>query len=133
MKTKPKIELDIAKVEELAGLGLTKEEIALSLGVSYNTLNRRAKESEDVDTAKKRGRASANIKVAGALMKSIEEGNVTAIIFYLKTRAGWTEKQKIEAEITAQQNVPEGLSAIYAALKKINESASNDESESKVG
>ena len=31
MKTKPKIELDIAKVEELAGLGLTKEEIALSL------------------------------------------------------------------------------------------------------
>ena len=56
MKTKPKIELDIQKVEELAGLGLTKEEIALSLGVSYSTLNRRAKEFEEVETAIQRGR-----------------------------------------------------------------------------
>lgn len=98
MKTKPKIELDIQKVEELAGLGLTREEIALSLGVSYSTLNRRAKEFEEVETAIQRGRALANIKVAGELMKAIEEGNVTAIIFYLKTRAGWTEK--IRAEVT---------------------------------
>lgn len=133
MKTKPKIELDIAKVEELAGLGMTKEEIALSLGVSYNTLNRRAKESEDVEMAIKRGRASANIKVGGALMKSIEEGNVTAIIFYLKTRAGWTEKQKIEAKITEKRNVPQGLSAVYAVLKNMDVPPSNDESESEVG
>lgn len=98
MKTKPKIELDIQKVEELAGLGLTKEEIALSLGVSYSTLNRRAKEFEEVETAIQRGRALANIKVAGELMKAIECGNVTAMIFYLKTRAGWTEK--IRTEVT---------------------------------
>lgn len=98
MKTKPKIELDIQKVEELAGLGLTREEIALSLGVSYSTLNRRAKEFEEVETAIQRGRALANIKVAGELMKAIEGGNVTAIIFYLKTRAGWTEK--IRTEVT---------------------------------
>lgn len=117
MKTKPKIELDLAKVEELAGLGLTREQIALSLGVSYSTLNRRAKESEEIETAMKRGRALANIKVAGELMKAIEAGNVTAIIFYLKARAGWTEKQKIEAEITQRENIPEGLPAMYAALK----------------
>ena len=117
MKTKPKIELDLAKVEELAGLGLTREQIALSLGVSYSTLNRRAKESEEIETAMRRGRALANIKVAGELMKAIEAGNVTAIIFYLKTRAGWTEKQKIEAEITQRENIPEGLPAMYAALK----------------
>ena len=117
MKTKPKIELDLAKVEELAGLGLTREQIALSLGVSYSTLNRRAKESEEIETAMKRGRALANIKVAGELMKAIEKGNVTAIIFYLKTRAGWTEKQKIEAEVTQRENIPEGLPAMYAALK----------------
>ena len=117
MKTKPKIELDLAKVEELAGLGLTREQIALSLGVSYSTLNRRAKESEEIETAMRRGRALANIKVAGELMKAIEKGNVTAIIFYLKARAGWTEKQKIEAEITQRENIPEGLPAMYAALK----------------
>ena len=84
MRTKPKIELDLEKVEEYAGLGLTREEIALSLGVSYSTLNRRVKESEEVDAAMKRGRAKANIKVGNALMKAIEGGNVTAIIFYLK-------------------------------------------------
>lgn len=69
MRTKPKIELDLEKVEEYAGLGLTREEIALSLGISYSTLNRRIKESEDVDAAMKRGRAKANIKVGNALMK----------------------------------------------------------------
>lgn len=118
MRTKPKIELDLEKVEEYAGLGLTREEIALSLGVSYSTLNRRVKESEEVDAAMKRGRAKANIKVGNALMKAIEGGNVTAIIFYLKARAGWTEKQQIEAEIKSQKNVPEGLPAIYAKLKE---------------
>lgn len=118
MRTKPKIELDLQKVEEYAGLGLTREEIALSLGVSYSTLNRRVKESEEVDAAMKRGRAKANIKVGNALMKAIEGGNVTAIIFYLKTRAGWTEKQQIEAEIKSQENVPEGLTAIYAKLRE---------------
>ena len=117
MRTKPKIELDLEKVEEYAGLGLTREEIALSLGVSYSTLNRRVKESEEVDAAMKRGHAKANIKVGNALMKAIEGGNVTAIIFYLKARAGWTEKQKIEAEIAQRENIPEGLPAMYAALK----------------
>lgn len=118
MRTKPKIELDLQKVEEYAGLGLTREEIALSLGVSYSTLNRRVKESEEVDAAMKRGRAKANIKVGNALMKAIEGGNVTAIIFYLKARAGWTEKQQIEAEIKSQENVPEGLTAVYAKLRE---------------
>lgn len=118
MRTKPKIELDLEKVEEYAGLGLTREEIALSLGISYSTLNRRIKESADVDAAMKRGRAKANIKVGNALMKAIEGGNVTAIIFYLKARAGWTEKQQIEAEIKSQENVPEGLTAIYAKLRE---------------
>ena len=74
MRTKPKIELDLEKVEEYAGLGLTREEIALSLGVSYSTLNRRVKESEEVDAAMKRGRAKANIKVGNALMKAIDRG-----------------------------------------------------------
>ena len=129
MRTKPTIELDIAKVEELAGLGLTKEEIALNLGVSYSTLNRRAKESEELDAAIKRGRTAANIKVAGALMKSIEQGNVTAIIFYLKARAGWMEKQKIEAEVTSQSAASEGLAAVYAAIRNIRNAASNDESD----
>lgn len=118
MRTKPKIELDLEKVEEYAGLGLTREEIALSLGVSYSTLNRRIKESDEVDAAMKRGRAKANIRVGNALMKAIEGGNVTAIIFYLKARAGWTEKQQIEAEIKSKENVPEGLPALYAKLRE---------------
>lgn len=43
---------------------------------------------------------------------------MTAIIFYLKARAGWTEKQQIEAEIKSKENVPEGLPALYAKLRE---------------
>ena len=39
------------------------------------------------------------------------------MIFFLKTQGGWKETQKIEADVT-QRDVPEGLPAIYAALKK---------------
>lgn len=96
MRTKPKIELDLQKVEELAGLGLTRAEVALSLGVSYSTLNRRMKDSDDFAEAVKKGRAKANIFVGGQLMEKIRNGDTTAIIFYLKTRAGWTETHRTE-------------------------------------
>jgi hypothetical protein len=42
------------------------------------------------------GSALANAKVAQSLFKKATGGNVTAQIFWLKTRAGWSEKNSIE-------------------------------------
>ena len=114
---KPKIEIDIKTIEQLASRGLTLEQIASSMGFSVRTLMSRKTESAEIAEAIKRGKAKANIFVGGKLMQKIKAGDTASIIFYLKTRCGWKETQKIEADVT-QRDVPEGLPAIYAALKK---------------
>ena len=91
-----KIEVDLKKVEEFAQVCDNEEEIALALGISYPTLRRRKKDSEQFDQAIKRGKAKANAFVGGKLMQLIKEGNPTAIIFYLKARCGWRHVERKE-------------------------------------
>lgn len=90
-----KIKLNLSKVEELASLGLTHEQIADSLGISQTTLYTR-KKSEDFAGAIKKGQAKGIAHVTNKLREQIDEGNMTAAIFFLKTRAGWKETQVIE-------------------------------------
>ena len=112
------IPIDLRKVEEYAQFCDSEEEIALALGISYSTLRRRKAESEQFEQAIKKGKAKANVFVGGKLMQKIKNGDTASIIFYLKTRCGWKETQKIEADVTQREKVPEGLPAMYAALKK---------------
>lgn len=92
---RPKIALDLEKVEELARICDSKEDIARILGVSMDTLNRREKESADFADAIKRGQSRAMEFVCGKLHEAIGEGNVTAMIFYLKCH-GWRETNRTE-------------------------------------
>lgn len=76
--------------------GISQEEIALVLGIDPKTL--RAHYAHELDTAG----TEANHKVAGSLyslaMGDPENGippNVTAIIFWLKTRARWKEAKDV--------------------------------------
>lgn len=114
----PRIQIDLKKVEEYAQICDNEEEIALALGISYTTLQRRKKDYEDFGDAIKRGKAKANVFVGGKLMQKIKEGDTASTIFYLKTRCGWKETQKIEADVKARGEIPEGLPAMYAKLKK---------------
>lgn len=98
MKTKPKIELDIKKVEELASLGLTTEQIASHLGVSYSTLNRRIKELPEDEDPIRTGKAKGVAIVTNKLMELVKKGNLGAIIFYLKCKGGWEEKNNINVK-----------------------------------
>lgn len=93
---KPKIKVDYERVENLAGRGLTKEQIARCLGMHPATLFRRQKDDERFLEAMKNGEAAAIAAVTGELLKNIKVGNVTAIIFYLKCRAGWKETTVLE-------------------------------------
>ena len=89
--TKPKIEINIKQVEALAARGLTQQQIADSLGISESTLYTNKRENVDFAEAIKRGKAKGIATVTNKLFAKIEEGNLTATIFYLKTQAGWKE------------------------------------------
>lgn len=92
-------QIDLKSVEELASLGLTEQQIADSLGISRSTLSRRKTDNDTFDTALRKGKAKAIVKVSSALMNEVEKGSLRAIIFYLKCRAGWREKEPEIREI----------------------------------
>ena len=91
MITKPKIQIDLKQVESLAANGLTDEQIASALGISRTTLSNRKRENEQFVQAIKRGKAKGIALVTNKLMESIKGGNMTGMIFFLKTQAGWKE------------------------------------------
>lgn len=107
------IEIDLKQVEALASQGMTHEQIAYSLGVSPDTITRRKKESADFAEAIKRGQAKGIAIVTNKLMAQCKDGNTTAIIFFLKARAGWKETERLEH--TGKDGDPLGLTHFYGS------------------
>lgn len=93
---RPRIELDISKIEEYAAQGLTQAEICLCLGIGESTLYRRKLDVEVLTEAIKRGKAKAASAISNVLYLKAMQGDTTAIIWYEKTRRGMTDKQAIE-------------------------------------
>ena len=73
------------KVRHLAGLGVPQHDIAKIIGCAAKTLRRHFRDELD------RGVAEANATISGSLFGAAKGGNVTAQIFWLKTRARWRE------------------------------------------
>lgn len=69
----------------MAAYGIPANDIAKVVGIGRSTLDKYYREELD------RAETIANAKVAGFLYKNAEAGNVTAQIFWLKTRARWKE------------------------------------------
>lgn len=123
MKTKPEKEIDLEEVERLASIGLTKEQIANALGISYSTLNRRQKDMEDMEGAIKRGQAKGIGSVANVLYEKAMGGDVASLIFFLKARGGWKETVRNE---NVDDNQSDGMKSVYAKMK----AAQKDDGES---
>ena len=70
--------------------GIDQNRIAKAINTDKKTLGKHFREALDsaADTH--------NTKVVGALYKNAIEGNVSAQIFWCKTRLGWREKTDIE-------------------------------------
>ena len=66
------------------------QQIAKLVGVSLNTLKKHYAEELEL------GLARANAVVSGTLFNEAKKGNITACIFWLKTRAHWRETAKVE-------------------------------------
>src|SRR4029450_10502644 len=73
------------QVEAMAAYGIPEINIAAVLGVDPKTLRKHYRDELDL------GETKANAQVAGFLFNSARTGNVTAQIFWLKTRAQWKE------------------------------------------
>lgn len=78
------------KVFMLSTVGTRHEDIATVLGISADTLTKYYND----ELAK--GRIEANASVAETLFKQAKEGNTTAMIFWLKSRAKWKESTQHE-------------------------------------
>jgi len=73
------------RVRYLAGVGVRQDDIAKIIGCAPKTLRKRFRDELD------RGVAEANATVCGYLFAAAKAGNISAIIFWLKTRAQWRE------------------------------------------
>jgi hypothetical protein len=73
------------QVEALAAYGIPETDIARVVGVDPKTLRKCYRDELDL------GETKANAQVAGFLFSAAKGGNVTAQIFWLKTRARWHE------------------------------------------
>jgi len=78
------------KVFMLSTVGTRHEDIATVLSISTDTLTKYYKEELD------KGRIEANASVAETVFKQAKEGNTTAMIFWLKSRAKWKESTQHE-------------------------------------
>lgn len=96
------LEFDYDQVEYLAGLGLTQEKIALALDCSERTVSNRLNQDAEFAAAYARGRVSREQLVASKLQERIEDGDTTAIKFYLSTQCDWREASKVDATVNAK-------------------------------
>jgi predicted DNA-binding protein (UPF0251 family) len=112
--------------------GLTKEQCAASLGISVSTFQLYQAENSEFSEAIKSGEAEGIQQVTNALYEkaTIDRDN-TAMIFFLKNRAGWVDKTetKVHEEKTITLDLTRiginELSAIERAFEQSYAGASS--------
>lgn len=115
-----KIDIDLDKVAELAGRGLTQGEIAACLGVSLRTIEGRKAQVAEFADAIERGKASAAREVSNKLFELCKRGNLGAIVWFEKTRRGLSDRLAVEVDWREEAKrdgiKPEALSATFEAM-----------------
>lgn len=99
---RPKINLNPAKVEALAALQCTFDEIASGLGVSTDTLERRRKEETEIAEAIKRGREEGKRSLRRLQWEAAQKGNTTMLVWLGKQWLGQRDKAEAEVKGTLQ-------------------------------
>jgi len=128
---RPKFEITdevLDKVQNLMTKGLTKEQAAGMLGVSLSTFMLHQSQNSEFSDAIKRGQAQGIDAVTNALFENATvDRNVPSIIFFLKNRAGWVDKQEIAATVDQNHIIDltrisdDQLESIEAAFSRIED------------
>ena len=92
MPAEPRIltEDELVQLEALASV-LSSEQIADYFGIARSTFYDIMKRQDDVSGRYKKGRAKDIGSIAKSLLQKAQSGENVAMIFYLKTQAGWKE------------------------------------------
>lgn len=114
--TKP---IDYEKLYNLAKIGLSEEQIAISLGISASTITRRKRDDEQFDHTLKAGKQAGITSVTNSLFESAtaDKPNTSAQIFYLKNRGGWRDRSEVDANVSGGIEVTHDIDAALQALK----------------
>ena len=95
-------------------IGTTQAVISSILGIDPKTLRLHYREELDHATAQ------ANATIGGALFNKAKGGDTAAMIFWMKTRAGWREKHDLnhtsEDGSMSPKGVPEDVAAALDAI-----------------
>ena len=95
--------------------GATDEILAKKMGISPSTLYEWKNKFPEISEALKKGKEIVDFEVENAMLKAIENGNVTAMIFWLKNRQ--PEKWRDKPECTEDA----AIKKLDEVLKKLNE------------
>ena len=115
-------------VEGWARDGLTEAQIAKNLGISVETFYKYKRQNVEFFEALKKGKEVVDYEVENALYKAAVNGNVTAMIFWLKNRKphGWKDrKEATEIELQAKE-LELKAKKFDLEKKKLEQGASDD-------
>lgn len=114
--TKP---IDYEKLYNLAKIGLSEEQIAISLGISVSTIARRKRDDDTFAETLKAGKQAGITSVTNSLFESAtaDKPNTSAQIFYLKNRGGWRDRTEVDANVSGGIEVTHDIDAALQALK----------------
>src|SRR5690625_1522293 len=87
-------------------VGTRQEAIAGIIGIDPKTLRKYYRDELDQSKAK------ANATIGGALFNKAKSGDTTAMIFWMKTQAGWRETQAIEHTSPDRSMSPTSISIV---------------------
>jgi hypothetical protein len=94
-----------------ATIGTTQAVIADILGIDVKTLTKYYRTELD------QALAQANASVGGALFNKAKGGDTTAMIFWMKTRAGWREKQDVDITSSDGSMTPQIIERVIVKAK----------------
>ena len=92
------------KLRTLAGV-LTDDQLAAMLGIKLAKFNKLRRKSAEYQHAIDIGRANTVKRIAGVVVQKALNGNLTAAMFYLRTKGGWSENAEEVSEDTTLQFV----------------------------
>ena len=92
----------LARIEMMAGWGLSLTQIAAVMGISERALLIKKANESRVNAALEAGKAKAQGRVGKSLFERAVEGDVAAIRWYEMTRAGRTAEARLQGDINAK-------------------------------
>ncbi len=114
--TKP---IDYEELYNLAKIGLSEEQIAVSLGISVSTIARRKRDDDTFADTLKAGKQAGISAVTNSLFESAtaDKPNTSAQIFYLKNRGGWRDRTEVDANVSGGIEITHDIDAALQALR----------------